>query len=249
MRFNNKNVVLPEPQILPLPTCVCNYNAVNYSNGEWAESNINSIERRTIIFDNSLKLATSLLSDTSGTYLYKSSTSDRTYTRLTYNSVGDNPFNILQNSNDYPFTFTFVCKGRMTFSNRGTNTSGWSKFNNFIKIGLNVFAFGTPIECMENKPGTVRNNIYDDIICLRLENNMLSVWNVTTNEKSTPIQFSKNVPSTTDRLSNSMNIFSTNPSTKEGTATYCYWWFYSQDVKTDNEVMQVVNYNNSINHD
>lgn len=240
MRFNNKNVILPSP-LLTLPTCVCNYNAVNYNNGAWEESKTNSTEQRAIGNFSGI----SKLTDGSGTYLYRG-TSGGSVPYLNYNSVTENPFNILKDSTTYPFTLTFICKGRINIMNRTYSSSGWSGFNSYIRTGVSGSSWDDSDFCvLDNKSQSARSGVYDDVVCFRLQNNTLYTWNITANTKSS-VAFTNN-PTTPGRLSTTLCIFGSRPN-REPSYGQVYWWFYSQDVKTDEEVMQVVNYNNSINH-
>lgn len=239
--FNNKNWPLPEPWEPPFPNCVCNYNAVNFANNEWAESHINSTEQRSIGNFSGI----SKLTDGSGTYLYRG-TSGGSVPYLNYNSVTENPFNILKDSTTYPFTLTFICKGRINIMNRSYSSSGWDGFNSFIRTGVSSSWADSEFCVLSNKSQSARSGVYDDVVCFRLQNNTLYTWNITANTQSS-VAFTNVIPTTTSRLSTTLCIFGSRPN-HEPSYGWVYWWFYAKDVLSDAEVMKVVNYNNSINH-
>jgi hypothetical protein len=216
---------------------------VNYANGVWEESKINSIEQRSFNsgFDNFTKET-----DANGTYLYRSVTGNYPNPYLTYSTVSDNPFNICSNSElGYPYSFTLVCKGRVDITNR-SDYSGWPGLNNYMRVGTSDGGWMNYLDVLSNSCGDYTSGSNSDIICIRLNNGALEGWNITTNTK-VQTTLSQNIPAEANRLSTALCFCAGRQPSGESKKCWCYWWYYSQDVLSDNEVMNVVQYNNSIN--
>jgi len=209
---------------LPSNTFMFNYNAKQYDSSTYTFP-----KAKGQLFDEDLVLNRAPNSFTDD-YVYLGNSG--AYMGKAYSSTSENPFN---RSSSLGNSFTFVCKtsgftGNMTniFANRGSNY-------NYMVRG-NIFHSSSPTYLTLNPPA------HPQICVVRINSDGTAIRKFVDGEGNTLSSVSASSVSW-GSMSNGVGFFAGYTNGNELFTHYFYWMYCSMEALTDEEILQVIKYN------
>lgn len=168
------------------------------------------------------------------------------YSPFIFSTSGANPLNMTSTNK----TMTIVAKLKKTNTSTTSPTNGQNLIANrrsgtwnwMARTGSDYLSFSysgatdQPANMAPYSSGSVVTVAY------KIDNGTLSIWNITTNVKSTPISTAYNAGVDRFCFFASLHSGSTNVATEMMSGDF-YWCYCSREALTDEEIQKVVNYN------